>query len=224
MENRRKRRLSGIFNPPVFSEDISSSPNDASSPVPIEEDDISASGSDAEPEVEDKPKRRLANGFNLSEITEDNLSEEESSSVSIAEGSAVSAELPNNSEPVPLRRSTRRSVQVYPAAQCPVSNNPVKLFVNSSLNNVKKYYLDKSVKRQNPSLETIFEEPQLVNNKEVVMSHRRFKRAINFSAVAVKNSVKMKKRKTKAKKIWSKKPKKVPLKLLMEKLGEIADE
>jgi hypothetical protein len=224
MENRRKRRLSGIFNPPVFSEDISSSPNDASSPVPIEEDDVSASGSDAEPEVEDKPKRRLANGFNLSEITEDNLSEEESSSVSIAEGSAVSAELPSSSESVPLRRSTRRSVQVYPAAQCPVSNNPVKLFVNSSLNNVKKYYLDKSVKRQNPSLETIFEEPQLVNNKEVVMSHRRFKRAINFSAVAVKNSVKMKKRKTKAKKIWSKKPKKVPLKLLMEKLGEIADE
>jgi hypothetical protein len=215
MENRRKRRLSGIFNPPVFSEDISSSPNDASSPVPIEEDDISASGSDAEPEVEDKPKRRLANGFNLSEITEDNLSEEESSSVSITEGSAVSAELPSSSEPVPLRRSTRRSVQVYPAAQCPVSNNPVKLFVNSSLNNVK---------RQNPSLETIFEEPQLVNNKEVVMSHRRFKRAINFSAVSVKNSVKMKKRKTKAKKIWSKKPKKVPLKLLMEKLGEIADE
>nr|XP_008198460.1 PREDICTED: proline-rich protein 14 isoform X2 [Tribolium castaneum]XP_008198461.1 PREDICTED: proline-rich protein 14 isoform X2 [Tribolium castaneum] len=133
--------------------------------------------------------------------------------------------LEENEDSVPeapvLRRSGRKRIRTSVPEPVRVLNKPVKLTERSSPKDIENYYLDKRVKRLNPSLETIFEEPQIVNNEAVVMSTRKFKRSINFNEVAAKNSAKVKKRQRKAKSRTKKTHKKIPLEFVMQKLQEL---
>lgn len=123
-----------------------------------------------------------------------------------------------------VRRSSRRIIRAALPEPPRIPNKPMKLTANSSLKDIENYYLDKKVKRLNSSLETIFEVPQVVDNNEVVMSSRKFKRTINFNTVVAKNSTKVKKRKTKAKNVrGKKKEKKIPLEYVMQKIDEIEE-
>ncbi|KAJ3643016.1 hypothetical protein Zmor_025756 [Zophobas morio] len=197
----RKRRLSGRFIPPDIC--------------------LESSSSDSSIIEEDSPKEFDPN--NTSTIVEPISLQ----SALDMEGVMEETDEFNDSvidEPATVRRSSRRRIATI-NSEVPTNtvNRVVKLTAKSSEKAIKNYYLDKKVKRTNPSLETIFEEPQVVNNEEVVMSSRKFKRVINFSAVPlVKNSAKIKKRKVKAKSLKNKvKHKKVTLKGLMDKLSEI---
>ncbi|XP_044271497.1 uncharacterized protein LOC123015686 [Tribolium madens] len=120
-----------------------------------------------------------------------------------------------------LRRSTRKKIRTSIPEPVRVANKPLKLTEKSSPKEIENYYLDKRVKRLNPTLETIFEEPQVVNNEEVVMSSRKFKRSINFNVIAAKNSAKIKKRRLKAKNRMKKNRKKIPLEFVMKKLATL---
>lgn len=121
------------------------------------------------------------------------------------------------------RRSLRKKFRISaPTNNARVLSKPKK-FVEGSMKETMKYYLDKRVKRLHPSLETIFEEPQ----KESMMSLRKFKRIIEFPATVGlhKDKVKTKRRTMKAKKIKTIKrlKKKVSMDLLMKKLSTIEE-
>ena len=71
---------------------------------------------------------------------------------------------------------------------------------------IKVYYLDKSVKRSPHTLETIFEEDEKVSidsPSQPQMSAKRFKRMINFQIKP--SDVKQKKRRLKIKKVFGSK-------------------
>lgn len=95
--------------------------------------------------------------------------------------------------------------------------------VNSSVKEIKNYYLDKKVKLSSPALETIFEEPK----KNMIMSSRKLKRFIHFGEVITEkpDKNKVKKRSMKAKKIikggFKKINKKLGLDMLMNKLKDL---
>ncbi|RZC37829.1 Tantalus domain containing protein [Asbolus verrucosus] len=121
-----------------------------------------------------------------------------------------------------LRRRFRNSLGERQSAEL---TKPKKLTEKSSAKDIENYYLDKRVKRLNPSLETIYEEPQQIRDEEVVMSTRKYRRVIDFKAITTKNSTKIKKRKMKAKLVTpNKHNSKVSLKFLMQKLEELSDE
>lgn len=70
---------------------------------------------------------------------------------------------------------------------------------------VKGYYLDRSVRRQPVNLETIWEEVEdKSDGATLALSSRRFKRLIQFQTVA--SDAKVKKRRAKIKKVFGSKP------------------
>lgn len=78
------------------------------------------------------------------------------------------------------------------------------------------------IKKQSPSLETIFEEPTSVNGKLLEISHKKIKRMMNFNATPSMNKLKVKKRQMKAKKFGFKKNrKKMSMETFMEKLNKL---
>ena len=71
---------------------------------------------------------------------------------------------------------------------------------------IKIYYLDKSVKRSLHSLETIFEEDEKISvdsSSQPKMSIKRFKRMINFQIIP--SETKQKKRRLRIKKVFGSK-------------------
>lgn len=86
---------------------------------------------------------------------------------------------------------------------------------------VKVYYLDKSVKRSPNTLETIFEEDEKTSDEsqQPQMSAKRFKRTINFQIKP--SDTKQKKRRLKIKKAFGSKifrPRRMDIKDVLKKL------
>lgn len=87
---------------------------------------------------------------------------------------------------------------------------------------IKEYYLDKTVKKYNNSLETIFEGSEKDDSSQsTTMSVKRFKRMIQFTAQPTDS--KLKKRRDKVKKVFGskinhKKKRKVSMQALLDKL------
>ncbi|XP_014224935.1 protein tantalus [Trichogramma pretiosum] len=88
---------------------------------------------------------------------------------------------------------------------------------------IKEYYLDKTVKKHTNSLETIFEEKEDSNQTTNCMSAKRFKRMIQFNSQPTES--KLKKRRDKIKKIFGSKigfkKKKVSMQSLLDKLNSL---
>lgn len=97
--------------------------------------------------------------------------------------------------------------------------NPKKLSKEETdMKKIRKYYLDKTVKRSPSSLETIFEEPV----DEKLMSSRKSSRVINFNRTTTALKLKSRKRQLKAKtelKFVKRKWKKISVDLLMDTLS-----
>ncbi|XP_058805387.1 uncharacterized protein LOC131672277 isoform X2 [Phymastichus coffea] len=86
---------------------------------------------------------------------------------------------------------------------------------------IKEYYLDKTVKKYNNSLETIFEEKDDSNQTTCMMSVKRFKRMIQFTPEPTDS--KLKKRREKIRKVFGskinhKRKRKVSMQSLLDKL------
>ena len=92
---------------------------------------------------------------------------------------------------------------------------------------IKEYYLDKTVKKHTNSLETIFEEKDDLTQTTICMSVKRFKRMFEFSREPTDS--KLKKRREKVKRIFGskinyKKNKSIPMQALLDKLSGIDKE
>ncbi|CAG9821691.1 unnamed protein product [Phaedon cochleariae] len=117
-----------------------------------------------------------------------------------------------------VRRSGRKRIRPVEFDKRRVLSKPKKLLDDLNSKQIVNYYLDKTVKRTPPTLETIFEEP----NPKTVMSTRKFRRLISFpSDVASKNRLKVKKRVMKAKLVSSSPRKKMSMETLLQKLSSI---
>lgn len=87
---------------------------------------------------------------------------------------------------------------------------------------IKEYYLDKTVKKHTNSLETIFEEREDSSHTTTSMSVKRFKRMIQFSSAPTDS--KLKKRREKVKRVFgsklsSKKKRNVSMQAFLERLN-----
>lgn len=122
-----------------------------------------------------------------------------------------------------VRRSTRikRQPTSMPIAQTNSKINqklPTTIADETDLKKIRKYYLDKTVRRSTSSLETIFEEPA---DDQKWKSSRKSLRTLNFHRTASEMKAKIKKRQLKSKKFFLKKRKwsKVTVDLLMKTLS-----
>jgi DNA anti-recombination protein RmuC len=87
---------------------------------------------------------------------------------------------------------------------------------------IREYYLDKTVKRHANSLETIFEEKDDTSQTTTYMSAKRFKRMIQFTTEPTDS--KLKKRRDKVKKVFGskvnyRKRRKISIQALLDKLN-----
>ncbi|XP_074032312.1 uncharacterized protein [Leptinotarsa decemlineata] len=126
--------------------------------------------------------------------------------------------IPNENGNENLRRSGRKRIRPAEVEKKQIISKPKRLHEDSSYEEIKKYYLDKKVKRLPPSLETIFEEPKTGG---IIMSARKFKRCINFGSMNYlpTNKSKVKKRSLKAKKVTPRPKNKLTMDLLLKKLS-----
>ncbi|KAK2586728.1 hypothetical protein KPH14_011763 [Odynerus spinipes] len=88
---------------------------------------------------------------------------------------------------------------------------------------IKDYYLDKTLKKKANTLETIFEETANANENSTYMSAKRYKRMIQFQQQPTDS--KLKKRRTKIKKVFGAKVnfrrKRGSMQVLLDKLNHI---
>lgn len=93
---------------------------------------------------------------------------------------------------------------------------------------IKEYYLDKTVKKHTNSLETIFEEKEDSIQSTNFMSVKRFKRSIQFTAEPTDS--KIKKRRDKIRKVFGskinyhKKRRNVSMQALLDKLSGLQND
>ncbi|KAJ8680207.1 hypothetical protein QAD02_015994 [Eretmocerus hayati] len=92
---------------------------------------------------------------------------------------------------------------------------------------IKEYYLDKTVKKHTNSLETIFEEREDPSHTTSYMSAKRFKRMIQFTTEPTDS--KLKKRKERIKRVFGskinyRKRRCVPMQTLLDKLSNLQNE
>lgn len=118
-------------------------------------------------------------------------------------------------EASPRRSLRRRSMSV------PTENRRVKQKPTKKVTKLESIYLCRSVKRLPPNLETIFEEPKIDKNSEILyIGLRKQKRIISFENCSTLNRNKVKKRQMKAKKVSKSfmKRKRASMETLIEKL------
>lgn len=92
---------------------------------------------------------------------------------------------------------------------------------------IKEYYLDKTVKKHTNSLETIFEEKEDSGQSTNCMSIKRFKRMIQFTSEPTDS--KIKKRREKIRKVFGskinyKKRRNVSMQALLDKLNGLQND